>query len=101
MRKTPDKTCTDHCTPCGRHFHSLAAFDAHLIISDAGVEHVDPLTTTYAKGKYQGQPMVQVWTDEGYCKLGVAKQTLHPVTIYQSAIQGWANRAAVASHGES
>jgi hypothetical protein len=24
-------TCTHHCSPCGRHFHSLAAFDAHRI----------------------------------------------------------------------
>jgi hypothetical protein len=22
--------CTHHCRPCGRHFHSLEAFDAHI-----------------------------------------------------------------------
>ena len=24
------KHCTDHCSECGMHFHSLRAFDAHL-----------------------------------------------------------------------
>ncbi len=25
----PRTTCTNHCSACGCHFHSLAAFDAH------------------------------------------------------------------------
>ena len=25
----PTVTCTNHCGQCGRHFHSLSAFDAH------------------------------------------------------------------------
>ena len=28
MRAT---TCTNHCGACGRHFHSLAAFDMHRV----------------------------------------------------------------------
>jgi len=29
-------TCTYHCSPCGRHFHSLEAFDIHHDHDDAG-----------------------------------------------------------------
>ena len=29
MAKKPATTCTNHCSQCGRHFHSLEAFDIH------------------------------------------------------------------------
>jgi len=61
--ETRRQTCTDHCCGCGQHFHGLTAFDAHRvdgICREAG-------EVLYGAGKRQGQPILQVWTDEGCC----------------------------------
>lgn len=92
--------CTWHCAACGAHFHSVSAFDDHRVDGEC----VDP-AEVMTRGTIDNPPhaKLQAWTEEGYCRLakgcykdGVLVQTLHPVTIYQtagSAFRGFAGAA--------
>lgn len=58
------KTCTDHATCCGQHFSGLTAFDAHRI---GGICR-DAQDVVYGpNSKRSGLPMLQAWTEDGYC----------------------------------
>jgi hypothetical protein len=49
---SPRLTCTNHCSQCGRHFHSLHAFDAHHIHDETGWSVcLDPLDLEDRDGK--------------------------------------------------
>lgn len=79
-------TCTYHCSGCGRHFHSLAAFDLHRIgdfasgdpdterrcqspldaLDDSGEMRLVPLTETGLCRAYEAaEATVTVWTMRG------------------------------------
>lgn len=77
--KPPRTFCTHHSACCGKHFHSLAAFDAH---------HTENGCDTTAVNR-DGKRMLEVLTEEGYCGLGSPgpsdKNLLHPVTIWTRA----------------
>ena len=85
--ETPRRqTCTDHCVGCGSHFHGLGAFDVHR---QGGKCH-DPATAAVQSGKREGQPVLQAWTDDGWCDKmrgcwqdGKRVQWEHPVTVWQ------------------
>lgn len=85
-RAAPRQTCTDHCAGCGRHFHGLGAFDQHRTDGFCA----DPAGVLIRSGKREGQPALQVWTDEGFCDKergcwddGRRVRYVTPVTIYQ------------------
>ena len=69
-------TCTYHCGACGRHFHSLAAFDAHRIGDYAsndpeiGRHCVSPLDV-----HKDGVMVHDRLTETGVCRLGEAPET--------------------------
>ena len=80
----PNKTCTNHC-PCphlpgGRHFHSLAAFDAHLGRDETGWPiHLDPLDIVDGKGEMR----LVVYSDDAECRMYT--ETQHHVTVWTTA----------------
>jgi len=83
VRSERKSTCTDHCSACGRHFHGLAAFDAHRVDSAC----IDPSTAENSKGK----SLLQVWVTDGFCDKvagcwvdGRYDHHVHPVTIWQT-----------------
>lgn len=57
------QTCTDHCAGCDQHFHGLGAFDAHRVNDACGPAG----DAKFAKGKREGESILQVWTDTGSC----------------------------------
>jgi hypothetical protein len=62
------QTCTMHCSDCGRHFHSLAAFDAHLRRVNEGVN--DHGARSYDLKHLDGSDVgLEAWTREGHCDL--------------------------------
>lgn len=71
------QTCTDHCGGCGRHFHSLAAFDCHRV---GGFE--DPADPRRCADPATEALKLQIWTQEGYCDLSES-ESVHPVVIWQ------------------
>ena len=93
-RKAPRQTCTDHCAGCDAHFHSLAAFDAHLEVDEGGVVHNDPATVVYRLGKKAGSLKLQAWTSEGWCRLQKVGEEQHPVRIWQMEGPGWSGPSA-------
>jgi hypothetical protein len=59
-------TCTYHCSPCGRHFHSLEAFDLHHDHDETGWPIcLDPLDLLDRRGREQ----LVALTDQGKCRL--------------------------------
>ena len=82
------QTCTDHCGACELHFHGLGAFDLHRQGEQGDRHCVDPLSVV----DKDGMPRLQVWTLQGYCRLGKGcyedgrlVREDHPVTIWQTA----------------
>jgi hypothetical protein len=83
-------TCTYHCSTCGQHFHSLAAFDRHRVGSlDAsipvGSEHgrrcLHPLDVQRANGEAYFEPL----TTSGECRMyddGAQTNVEHGVTVW-------------------
>ena len=73
-------TCTYHCSPCGRHFHSLEAFDLHHERDHTGWPHcLDPLDLLDRDGKAR----LVALTEAGECR--VHSETKRGVTIWTSA----------------
>lgn len=70
-------TCTHHAACCNRHFHSLAAFDAHHTEDGCDENAVNS----------NGKPLLEVWTRDGWCMLQdrAPKEGFHPVTIWTTA----------------
>ena len=60
-------TCTDHCSACGAHFHGTGAFDAHRQGEQGSRYCAEPSEVVMLKGKREGLPALQVWTDAGSC----------------------------------
>lgn len=65
-----ERTCTHHCTACGRHFHGLEAFDLHRVGSHAENTracewpmHVDELGIWASRGvcRSTGASPVIIW----------------------------------------
>jgi hypothetical protein len=82
----PRITCTHHCRVCGRHFHSLAAFDLHLEHDTAGWPHcLDPLDLQDRDTKAR----LEVVTDDAACRVVEGEQD--PVTVW--AVAGSAEKA--------
>ena len=68
--KTP--TCTYHCSYCGRHFHSLLAFDYHRvgdyaepIGSEDGRRCLSPIEVLDTRGRFR----LEIWAT-GVCRMG-------------------------------
>jgi hypothetical protein len=58
--------CTSHCSPCGRHFHSVAAFDLHRVGKFATGRHCASPNELVAE---DGSPMLEALTDSGECRM--------------------------------
>jgi hypothetical protein len=65
-------TCTNHCSACGRHFHSLNAFDRHRTGTygePIGPEHgrrcLHPLDVLAS----DGESRFEAPTDDGECRM--------------------------------
>jgi hypothetical protein len=72
--------CRYHCSPCGRHFSSLDAFDLHHVRDDTGWPVcVDPIDLEEMKGK----PILAVLTTDGVCDVYAEK--VENVTIWARA----------------
>lgn len=95
------QTCTDHCAGCGSHFHGLGAFEAHRREQRCLI----PEAALTAKG----QPLLQVWTENGSCDKetgcwqdGKRVRYVEGVTIWQrylspeglQRLEGWKSGAA-------
>jgi hypothetical protein len=73
-------TCTMHCSDCGPHFHSLAAFDAHLHRISEGVNQHG--ARTYEPEHLDGADVgLEAWTHNGHCDL--AWPHVSRVTVWQ------------------
>ena len=66
-------TCTAHCSGCGTHFHSQAAFDAHRVGSfsepvgsEDGRHCLHPIEVLNRKG----EPRLVVIAPHGVCRMG-------------------------------
>jgi hypothetical protein len=76
------KTCTYHCSKCGRHFHSLESFDAHRTGNyasddpETGRRCLAPCEVLDARGL---ERLVAI-TEEGECRLYA--KTERNVTIW-------------------
>ena len=65
-------TCTNHCSACNRHFHSLQAFDAHHIRDDTGWPVcLDPVDL---EDRF-GYPRLVALTEHGACRVYAKPQT--------------------------
>jgi hypothetical protein len=74
------QTCTDHCSGCGRHFHGLGAFDAHLVRVPTPRNRWG--TRGYELMHESGAEVgLQVWTYAGYCTM--TGEEVEPVTVWQ------------------
>jgi hypothetical protein len=73
-------TCTYHCSPCGRHFHSLAAFDVHHERNDDGWPCCAAPLDLVDK---HGQERLVALTDAGECR--VYSDVEHGVMIWTGA----------------
>jgi len=77
-------TCTNHCGACGRHFHSLKAFDLHRIGDYASNDPetrrrcADPLDLE----DRDGRPRL-IALGLGECRMRA--EVLHDVTIWTTA----------------
>ena len=70
-------TCQYHCSPCGRHFHSLRAFDVHHTRdAEDRLVCLDPLDLVDLTGKERLEKL----TDDGECRVYSEHQT--GVTIW-------------------
>jgi hypothetical protein len=73
--------CTYHCSPCGRHFHSLNAFDAHHEHDETGWPIcLDPLDLEDRDGK----PRLVALTHDGACRM-YADAEQYGVTVWTTA----------------
>ena len=73
-------TCTYHCSPCGRHFHSLEAFDLHHERDHTGWPHcLDPLDLLDRDGRAR----LAALTKNGECR--VYAEVKRGVTIWTTA----------------
>lgn len=79
-RRPPVVTCTHHCAGCGRHFHSLEAFDAHHHRDPTGWLHCLPPASV--KGP-DGQPRLQLLSTDGQCRMHDTTQ--RGVTVWTDA----------------
>jgi hypothetical protein len=75
-------TCTFHCSACGRHFHSLGAFDTHRI-GDFGSN--DPEIRRRCQSPFdllnpKGEMRLVCLTEEGVCRAYEAAEA--PVTVW-------------------
>jgi hypothetical protein len=78
MSKTT--TCTNHCGACGRHFHSLEAFDIHHDHDETGWPIcLDPLDLLDRDGRAR----LEALTEHGECRVYEPLQT--DVTIWTMA----------------
>lgn len=90
------QTCTDHCGTCDRHFHGLGAFDAHR--QDG--ECIEPVQAVVTSRDGSTRQALQVWTDNGECRLGLGRQRITPnVTIWQ-VWQSEAQKESLAALGQ-
>lgn len=77
---SPATTCTSHCSQCGRHFHSLKAFDAHHDRDDTGWPVcLDPLDLVDRDGRER----LVALTEHGECRMYAEFQ--RDVTIWTHA----------------
>lgn len=59
-------TCQYHCSPCGRHFHSLRAFDVHHTRDEEDrLVCLDPLDLVDRDGRER----LEALTHEGECRV--------------------------------
>lgn len=73
-------TCTNHCSQCGRHFHSLEAFDTHHSHDETGWPVcLDPLDLVDRDGR---ERLVALSRD-GECRIYAKVE--HHVTIWTVA----------------
>jgi hypothetical protein len=73
-------TCTNHCSQCGRHFHSLAAFDTHHQRDDTGWPVcLDPVDLVDRDGRER----LVALTEHGECRMYADAQ--RDVTIWTTA----------------
>lgn len=74
-------TCTNHCSQCGRHFHSLEAFDVHHDHDETGWPVcLDPLDLLDRYGKER----LVALTDDGECRMYPPDAERH-ITIWTTA----------------
>lgn len=78
-------TCTNHCSQCGRHFHSVAAFDIHLARDETGWPVcLDPIDLE----DRDGRPRLEVLSTEGECRMyddGSGTNIKRPVMVWTTA----------------
>ena len=91
-RGTPITTCTNHCSACRLHFHSLAAFEAHRR-GFACLAPADLVDLT-------GRDRLEVLTEHGECRMYETVE--RDVTIWTMAgsrerIAHWRENAPVGS----
>jgi hypothetical protein len=72
--KVRRQTCTDHCSACGRHFHGLAAFDAHLHRVGEGI-NAHGARTYELEHLDGGEAGLEAWTTSGDCDLATPEQS--------------------------
>lgn len=73
-------TCTNHCSLCGRHFHSLAAFDVHHERDEDGwLVCLDPLDLRDRDGRERLAALTELDECRVYAELE------HGVTIWTLA----------------
>jgi hypothetical protein len=98
-RKERSITCTYHCSGCGRHFHSLAAFDLHRVGDFASN---DPETRRRCEAPIDlvdehGEMRLTSLTERGLCRSCEAAEA--PVTVWtmkgarERARQAWGEAA--------
>ena len=87
-------TCTNHCGQCGRHFHSLEAFDLHHEHDETGWPVC--LGPVDLKDR-DGRERLALLTDEGECRMYADVKTKVAIwTLPRNltrAFAGWPRRA--------
>jgi hypothetical protein len=81
--------CSYHCSPCGRHFHSLEAFDIHHGRDETGWPIcLDPADLE----DRDGRPRLYALTTDGVCDV---RERLEGVTVWGRARDGKPHRRAL------
>lgn len=80
-RKKNRVTCTNHCSACGLHFHSVAAFDAHRIGSFSDPDDPRRCAHPWDLLDKEGKERYVTLTEDGLCAIYEPPQTIR-VTVW-------------------
>ncbi len=93
--------CTNHCLTCGRHFHSLEAFDAHRsgdhrapLGSETGRRCLAPIECLDTLGELR----LETLAEDAICELGDTDLEIG-ATVW--VLAGSRQRAQVSFHGRA